>query len=257
MSDPNALKDEMRRLLLGEPGVDPLALDGDTADRLLAGRLGPADAPPGYAEVAMVLAAAAGPPTPVELAGEAAATATFAAMTRPSARFRRRAGGRRKAFGSRLAALAIAALCVLLVSGVAAAATGTLPEPARRMVDSVSRAAHHQPARSAVPRQGPGKVRSGDEGQDGAASVGHASADRKAHGGRSAPAAPTGPDATGRAKGGSCATPLAGRAGVNGKACGNQQQTDEAQAKVPPASEQQVRQPRGASRPKATKPAKE
>lgn len=209
----------MRRLLIGELRVDPLALDGDTADRLLAGRLDPADAPPGYAKVAALLAAAAGPSTPEELTGEASVLATFTAMTRPSAGSRRRAARHRGAFGSRLAALAAAALCVLLVGGVAAAATGTLPEPARRMVDSVTRAAHHQPARSALDGQDPGEVRSGGWGQDGAASVGHAGAVKAAHAGRSAPAALTGPDATGAARGGHCASNLAGRAGVDG--CGD------------------------------------
>ncbi len=135
MSDPDAFQDEMRRLPLGELRVDPLALDGDTAYRLLAGRLDPADAP--------------------------------------------------------------------------------LPGPVRWMVDSVSRAARHLPARSAVDRQDPGEVRSGGRGQDGAASVGHAGA-VKAHVGRSAPAAPTGPDATGAARDGHRAPNLAGRVGVNG-----------------------------------------
>jgi hypothetical protein len=41
------------------PLADPL--DDDTADRLLAGRIGPDDAPPGYAGVTGVLQAAAGP----------------------------------------------------------------------------------------------------------------------------------------------------------------------------------------------------
>jgi len=49
----------------------------DPAERLLGGRLDPEDAPPGYAEVATVLRAAAGPPCPDELAGQPAALATF------------------------------------------------------------------------------------------------------------------------------------------------------------------------------------
>jgi hypothetical protein len=217
MSHHDALQDEMRRLLLGELRADPFALDGDTADRLLAGRLEPADAPPGYAEVAKVLAAAASPPTPGELTGEAEATARFSAARRPLAGpRRRRADGHRRAFGSRLSVLAAAVLCVLLVGGVAAAATGTLPGPARWVVDSVSRAAHHLPARSASTRQDPGTVRSGREGTDGAASVGHAGSGQQAHAGRSAHAAPTGPDATGAARGNRCGQPLAARAGVNG-----------------------------------------
>lgn len=57
--------------------VGGVALDGDTVERLLAGRLHPDDAPPGYAEVAWVLRAAAGPPCPDELAGQPAAMAAF------------------------------------------------------------------------------------------------------------------------------------------------------------------------------------
>ena len=49
---------------------DPLALDQGTAERLLAGTVDPADAPPAYAAVAEVLAAAAGPPQPDELIGQ-------------------------------------------------------------------------------------------------------------------------------------------------------------------------------------------
>ncbi len=215
MSDPDAFQDEMRRLLLGEFGADPAALDGDTADRLLSGRVEPADAPPGYAEVATVLKAAAGPPSPGELAGESSAVATFVAMTGPRAGSRRRATGRRRAYGSRLAVLSAAALGVLLVGGVAAATTGTLPESARRMVDSVTRAAHHLPARSAVDRQDQGEVRSSDVGQDGVAVVGRPGASQDADDDRPAPVAPTGPGATGSARDGTCAQPLAGRGGVN------------------------------------------
>ncbi len=57
--------------------VDGVVLDGDTVERLLGGRLDPDDAPPGYAEVARVLRAAAGPPCPDELAGQPAAMAAF------------------------------------------------------------------------------------------------------------------------------------------------------------------------------------
>jgi hypothetical protein len=61
----------------------------DTAERLLAGLLDPEDAPPGYAEVARVLRAAADPPCPDELAGQPAALATFR-RTRHRARVRSR-----------------------------------------------------------------------------------------------------------------------------------------------------------------------
>jgi hypothetical protein len=61
--------------------TDPL--DDDTAERLLSGRLPPEDAPPSYAEVARYLRAAAGPPTPGELAGEPAALAAFRTARAP------------------------------------------------------------------------------------------------------------------------------------------------------------------------------
>ena len=61
--------------------IDPL--DDDTAERLLSGRLPPEDAPPSYAEVARFLRAAAGPPTPGELAGQPAALAAFRTAREP------------------------------------------------------------------------------------------------------------------------------------------------------------------------------
>jgi hypothetical protein len=62
-------------------------LDDDTAERLLSGRLPPEDAPLPYAEVARFLRAAAGPPTPRELAGQTAAGAP------PAGRLRSPTGG--------------------------------------------------------------------------------------------------------------------------------------------------------------------
>jgi hypothetical protein len=60
--------------------IDPL--DDDIAERLLAGRLDPLDAPPPYAAVARLLQAAAAPPTPDELAGEPSALAPSARASR-------------------------------------------------------------------------------------------------------------------------------------------------------------------------------
>ncbi|HSO53633.1 MAG TPA: hypothetical protein VL330_12995, partial [Actinomycetes bacterium] len=60
-----------------EPSQAIVPLDADTAERLLSVRLDPDDAPPGYAEVARLLQAAAAPADPAELAGQAAAMATF------------------------------------------------------------------------------------------------------------------------------------------------------------------------------------
>jgi hypothetical protein len=61
------------------PAPPTLPLDDDTAERLLAARLDPADAPPGYAGVARLLRAAAAPAHPDELAGEPTALAMFRA----------------------------------------------------------------------------------------------------------------------------------------------------------------------------------
>ena len=89
-------------------------LDDDTAERLLGGRLPPEDAPPSYAVVARFLRAAAGPPTPGELAGQPAALAAFRTAREPvrgPARVpgRKRPAGAGRAGGrARLVAVALA-----------------------------------------------------------------------------------------------------------------------------------------------------
>jgi len=96
-----------------EPGR-PLvaALDDNTVERLVAGRLGPDDAPPGYAGVARVLQAAGGSAGPGELAGRDAALAMFRAHGPASrAQGRSRPAVRRRGPGrvrGRLVALALA-----------------------------------------------------------------------------------------------------------------------------------------------------
>jgi hypothetical protein len=211
MAQGDGLQHEMRRLLLGELGSDPLAIDQDTADRLLAGRLDPADAPPGYAEVATVLSAASAPAFPHELEGEAVATAAFARerLDRHGAGShsapRRRPRVRRS---SRFALVAVA-VAVLMVGGVAAAATtGALPGPAQRLVDSLSRPAHpHQPppstwhtdagaARSSGHDQRPAASGGHDSGQPGTGqhqvrpgSAGRGATGKATHGAHSAPEA--------------------------------------------------------------------
>ena len=105
------------------PDPDPLALDEDLAEQLLDGDLPPDQAPPGYAEVAALLAAAVAAPSPAELAGRQAALAELRARRaspwgsgRPGRRRRRRVG-----------LLVAAAVCALSTTGIAAATTGTLP----------------------------------------------------------------------------------------------------------------------------------
>jgi hypothetical protein len=132
-SDDAAFAEMLRRLADGA-GDDPPALDDDTLERLLAGDLDPADAPPGYAEVAAVLAAATAEPNPDELAGEAAAVAELAAVTRArQAAITPRPAGRRRRIG-----LAVAVIVgALSTGGVAAAATGHIPEPIRQAAEDV------------------------------------------------------------------------------------------------------------------------
>ncbi len=182
MSGGDGMPAEMRRLL-HKLGADPLALDDDSADRLLAGRLDPADAPPGYAEVAAVMAAATAPGSPHELAGATSVLEAFrAADPRPVPS--RRAHMLVKLLTAKAAAAAVSA--VLLAGGVAAAATGSLPDPAQRMAHRMVGAA---PAPAADP----------------SASEAHGSA-----------SAAKGPDATGPAMRGLCTAFLAGQGGANG-----------------------------------------
>jgi hypothetical protein len=157
-------------------GPTPPVLDQDTADRLLAGRLAAGEAPPGYAGVARLLAVATAPASREELAGEAAAVARFAATVRshpatprshphpPSPRLHpptpipQRMAMTRKLLSLKAAAVIIVA--VVSVGGVAAAATGLLPGPARLMADqasSTSRAGLAGRGQAAtVTRNGPG-----------------------------------------------------------------------------------------------------
>jgi hypothetical protein len=171
-------------------GPTPPVLDQDTADRLLAGRLAAGEAPPGYAGVARLLAVATAPVAREELAGEAAAVACFAATVRshpptprshpatprshpatprshphlrtprwhPPSPIPQRTAMTRKLLSLKAAAAIIVA--VVSVSGVAAAATGLLPGPARLMADQASStsragAAGHGQA-GTVTRNGPG-----------------------------------------------------------------------------------------------------
>jgi hypothetical protein len=192
MNDDDALPFEMRRLP-GSPGSSPPTLDHDTADWLLAGRLDPADAPPGFAAVAAVVTAATAPATPEELAGEPVAVARFAAMARTQATSRR-AGAPRRILTIRMAVAVLAA--VLSIGGVAAA-TGAFPGPAKPP-------AGHGPGSTGG---GGGTPTSAAPGRTGAATT-------KAEGARGTA---TGPDASGPAKEGLCRAWRAGEGAQNGK----------------------------------------
>jgi hypothetical protein len=187
MTDGDGLHEDMR-YSPPQPGFrsDPLALDEGTAERLLAGGLDPADAPPQYMRAAMVLRAIAAPPSSEELADEAAAIARLVAVARssPHRAARRRPPVLTKFIAVKLAAAAIAALSL---AGVAGAATGTLPAPAQRVAHRML-----------------GAVPSPDD---------HAST---THGPGQGDHRPTGPDATGAAKAGLCRAWQAGQGGQNG-----------------------------------------
>jgi hypothetical protein len=134
MADDDASSAEMRQPFPG-PDADPLALDDETVERLLSGELVPEQAPPGYAEVARLLAAAVAAPSPGELAGQAAALAELRAMTRA-----RVAGTRRATTPRRRRRVGLAAVVVvgaLATGGVAGAATGHLPGPVREAARSI------------------------------------------------------------------------------------------------------------------------
>ncbi len=102
-----------------------LSLDDETASRLLDRTVDPEDAPPRYAPVATLLAAAAAPARPVELTGGP-----------PSVAALRSAGDAPRRRGRTVRFAVVVGVAVLALSGVAAAATGSLPDP----VQSV---AHH------------------------------------------------------------------------------------------------------------------
>ena len=195
MSDQNALAGEMRRLLASLRSTPP-PLDQRTADQLLAGRLDPADAPPGYAAVARLLAAAAAPPGQDELAGEHRAAAEFEAVVRsaPPTPTSRRAGMPSKRFSVK--AIAVAVTAVLTIGGVAAAATDRLPGSARRVADEAPATTH-----GSVPATQGGATARPD-------AAGSPTGGQKAG---------TGPDASGAARDGLCRAWLAGKGGDNGK----------------------------------------
>jgi hypothetical protein len=113
-------------------GFDPLALDEDTADRLLSGTVPPADAPPGYGEVARVVQAAV---APVLLEGEAAMVAAMQAEMATSPKPERRKNVLTKLLTAKAAAIAITG--TLSMTG-AAAATGSLPAPAQEVANHVA-----------------------------------------------------------------------------------------------------------------------
>jgi hypothetical protein len=137
MDADDASSAEMRRLPTNRD-ADPLALDEETVEQLLTGALPPGQAPAGYTAVAQLLAAAAAPAPPGELAGQeaalaelrAVARARLAATTAPvlvSPPRRRR----------RTALAVVVVVGALATGGVAGAATGHLPGPVREAARTI------------------------------------------------------------------------------------------------------------------------
>jgi hypothetical protein len=126
------LPPEMDRMSHLRFGFDPLALDEDTADRLLTGSLHPADAPPGYGDVARVVQAAL---VPVSLEGEQAAVEAMQMAMAESPASERRKNVLTKLLSAKAAA--IVATGLISMTG-AAAATGTLPEPVQHAADHIA-----------------------------------------------------------------------------------------------------------------------
>ncbi len=114
-------------------------LDEGTADRLLAARVHPGDAPPSCAEVARLLLAADAPPTAAELAGEARAVAAAAqAMrsrpTRTAVHATRTSAMRPRFVRAKIAGLVVAGT---LVGTTGLAAAGVLPDAAENAASHV------------------------------------------------------------------------------------------------------------------------
>ena len=105
------------------------ALDDDSLDRLLSGRIPPDDAPPGLSSVAALFCVASGPATAEELDREAEVVTAGALAIRnsrtQSASLKRRSPMLAKMISAKFAAAA--AVAVLGAGTTAAAATGNLP----------------------------------------------------------------------------------------------------------------------------------
>jgi hypothetical protein len=111
--------------------MQPLPLDGETADRLLAGRIAPEDAPPGYGPVVRLLDAASADAGADELEHESEMVAAFALVARSSAP----AGSvpRRLTMPFTLSRVRLAAAGVMaaLVTSAGLASAGSLPGAAQ------------------------------------------------------------------------------------------------------------------------------
>ena len=118
--------------LLDDMGITNI--DDDTMDRLLAGRIDPDDAPPGYAEVARILQAAGSPPRGEHLSREVEHVAAARRVMSPGSASTGGTGGgpsrRRRALAGLIVTGALAG-----IPGLAAA--NALPGPAQHAVSQV------------------------------------------------------------------------------------------------------------------------
>ena len=109
-------------------------IDDDTMDRLLAGRIDPDDAPPGYTEVARILQAAGSPPRGEHLSREVEYVAAARRVMSPGSASTGGTGGsptrRRRALAGLIVTGALAG-----IPGLAAA--HALPDPAQHAVSRV------------------------------------------------------------------------------------------------------------------------
>jgi hypothetical protein len=109
-------------------------IDDDTMDRLLAGRIDPDDAPPGYAEVARILQAASSPPRGEHLSREVEYVAAARRVMSPGSASTGGTGGspsrRRRALAGLIVTAALAG-----IPGLALA--NALPGPAQHAVSRV------------------------------------------------------------------------------------------------------------------------
>jgi hypothetical protein len=112
--------------------VQPLPLDSETAERLLAGRVAPEDAPPGYGPVVRLLDAASADAAGDQLEHESEGVAAFALAVRSSAAANS-VSPRRFTMPLALsrARLVAAALAAALVTTTGLAAAGSLPGAAQ------------------------------------------------------------------------------------------------------------------------------
>ena len=200
MSGDHALGADMHPLFGFLEPAPPLA-DRDLLERLLDGRLDPAAAPAGHGGLARLLATATAPAAPEELAGERSTMATFEAVMRshPPILVPRRSAVPSKVFTIKAAAAALVA--VLSLGGIAAAATGLLPDQASPKAD---RAAATTGADAAA------------HGLGDAATANMGETARGATGGQGRESA-VGPDATAAARAGLCRAWQAGQGADHGR----------------------------------------